>query len=308
MDALLQAPGRCRNSQRTVAAARLYNALVLLRSPVHRTLPSNLAMQRALVLNWPLAAAQRRTSAISQALGAVARPLGSLRSSLVQMRSLSSNEGVESQFYLHGLECLSPGAAGPHADPLRLRCLMPKVFLSRRQHVRHASQVGPGERGSDGILDVHQAEQPLVGAQRCVWVRALPLSDCFSRYRCSLACDLPNKRKSPACFVRVGKARRWDMVETLASVGVVIYNIDRDAFVIVRQFRPAVYSTHMRQHAAAGKEPPQLSTGAAFHQQPILVCHQHPSTSMPPITNVCKPHCPMVADQHPPTPPSCAAR
>lgn len=51
------------------------------------------------------------------------------------------------------------------------------------------------------------------------------------------------------------------MVESHASVGIVIYHIERDAFIIVRQFRPAVYSTATHENAAACKEPPSLAVG-----------------------------------------------
>lgn len=36
---------------------------------------------------------------------------------------------------------------------------------------------------------------------------------------------------------RAGKERRWDVVESHASVGVVLYHKDLDAWIIVRQFR-----------------------------------------------------------------------
>lgn len=48
-----------------------------------------------------------------------------------------------------------------------------------------------------------------------------------------------------------GKQRRWDVIEAHASVGVVIYHVDLDAFLVVRQFRPAVYATLARDAAAA---------------------------------------------------------
>jgi UDP-sugar diphosphatase len=40
-----------------------------------------------------------------------------------------------------------------------------------------------------------------------------------------------------------GKNRRWDMVRSHASVAILIYHITRKAFILVRQFRPAVYAT-----------------------------------------------------------------
>ena len=42
-----------------------------------------------------------------------------------------------------------------------------------------------------------------------------------------------------------GKQRRWDMISSHSSVGVVIYHTEMDALLIVRQFRPAV--SHVEQ-------------------------------------------------------------
>lgn len=46
-----------------------------------------------------------------------------------------------------------------------------------------------------------------------------------------------------------GKKRRWDAVENHGSVGVVIYHTGKQAFLLVRQFRPAVYATAAREAA-----------------------------------------------------------
>ncbi|GIL82383.1 hypothetical protein Vretimale_11836 [Volvox reticuliferus] len=59
-----------------------------------------------------------------------------------------------------------------------------------------------------------------------------------------------------------GKERRWDVVESHASVGVVLYHRELDAFVIVRQFRPAVYASLLREAEVAGRSPPPFK--AAF--------------------------------------------
>lgn len=37
-----------------------------------------------------------------------------------------------------------------------------------------------------------------------------------------------------------GKQRRWDMISSHSSVGVIIYHTHLDALLVVRQFRPAV--------------------------------------------------------------------
>jgi UDP-sugar diphosphatase len=42
-------------------------------------------------------------------------------------------------------------------------------------------------------------------------------------------------------FERDGKRRDWEIVDTHDSVAVLIYHTEKDAFVLVKQFRPAVY-------------------------------------------------------------------
>jgi UDP-sugar diphosphatase len=42
-------------------------------------------------------------------------------------------------------------------------------------------------------------------------------------------------------FEKDGKRRDWEVVDTHDSVAVLIYHKERDAFVLVKQFRPAVY-------------------------------------------------------------------
>lgn len=37
-----------------------------------------------------------------------------------------------------------------------------------------------------------------------------------------------------------GKQRRWDMISSHSSVGVIIYHTELDALLVVRQFRPPV--------------------------------------------------------------------
>lgn len=37
-----------------------------------------------------------------------------------------------------------------------------------------------------------------------------------------------------------GKQRRWDMISSHSSVAVIIYHTERDALLVVRQFRPPV--------------------------------------------------------------------
>ncbi|KXZ46854.1 hypothetical protein GPECTOR_40g588 [Gonium pectorale] len=72
----------------------------------------------------------------------------------------------------------------------------------------------------------------------------------------------PYVRPKAAMYDFNGKERRWDVVESHSSVGVILYHRELDAWVIVRQFRPAVYATLLREAEAAGKPKPPFS--AAF--------------------------------------------
>eukprot|EP00775_Hariotina_reticulata_P004164 gene4164-4412_t len=58
-----------------------------------------------------------------------------------------------------------------------------------------------------------------------------------------------------------GKQRRWDIIQAHSSVACVLYQADLDAFLVVRQFRPAVYAHRLREAAAAGLPPPDRSEG-----------------------------------------------
>ena len=46
-------------------------------------------------------------------------------------------------------------------------------------------------------------------------------------------------------FVTNGRKRAWDLVESHDSVAILLYNEDENAFVFVKQFRPAIY---LRNH------------------------------------------------------------
>jgi len=44
-----------------------------------------------------------------------------------------------------------------------------------------------------------------------------------------------------ATYEQNGKAKSWEIVEAHDSVAILIYHRDKDAFILVKQFRPAVY-------------------------------------------------------------------
>jgi len=60
-------------------------------------------------------------------------------------------------------------------------------------------------------------------------------------FKCS---DLKDGKFVKPCFATFnlnGEARDWEIVQAHDSVAILIYNEDSDAFVCVKQFRPAVY-------------------------------------------------------------------
>lgn len=61
-----------------------------------------------------------------------------------------------------------------------------------------------------------------------------------------------------------GKQRRWDVVESHASVGVVLYHRDLQAWLLVRQFRPPVYASRLRAAKAAGLPAPGFLSGFTY--------------------------------------------
>jgi UDP-sugar diphosphatase len=73
---------------------------------------------------------------------------------------------------------------------------------------------------------------------------------------------------SPSLFVKPqsvffqldGKKRRWDMVSSHASIAILLYHTTLQAFILVRQFRPAVYATAVR---TAAEEKEQAATGSS---------------------------------------------
>jgi hypothetical protein len=58
------------------------------------------------------------------------------------------------------------------------------------------------------------------------------------------------------------------VVESHASVGVVLYHGGMGAFIIVRQFRPAVWISRSREAAARGLPPPPLAAGKQAGSRP----------------------------------------
>ncbi|CAL5228647.1 g11815 [Coccomyxa viridis] len=61
-----------------------------------------------------------------------------------------------------------------------------------------------------------------------------------------------------------GRQRRWDMVKSHSSVGIVLYHAEQDALLVVRQFRPAVYASRWMEAKAEGRGPPPLSVGFTY--------------------------------------------
>ncbi|GBF97651.1 uridine diphosphate glucose pyrophosphatase [Raphidocelis subcapitata] len=61
-----------------------------------------------------------------------------------------------------------------------------------------------------------------------------------------------------------GKERGWDIVKAHPSVGVVLYHSALDAFILVRQFRPAVYAARRRAAEERGGPAPPKDAGFTF--------------------------------------------
>ncbi len=63
-----------------------------------------------------------------------------------------------------------------------------------------------------------------------------------------------------AC-VHAGKKRRWDVVQAHDSVAVLLFNHQLNAYIIVRQFRPAVHAAKLRTTRAKGMPDPPVAAG-----------------------------------------------
>lgn len=64
--------------------------------------------------------------------------------------------------------------------------------------------------------------------------------------------------------VRPGCPRRWDAVESHASVSCVLYHSSLRAALLVRQFRPAVWAAAVREAAASGEPVPGPEVGFTY--------------------------------------------
>jgi hypothetical protein len=62
-------------------------------------------------------------------------------------------------------------------------------------------------------------------------------------------------------YVQAGVSKTWDTVEAFSSVAVLIHHRVRDTFVLVRQFRPAIWATEQNE-AARGLGAGNASNGA----------------------------------------------
>ncbi|KAF6261216.1 hypothetical protein COO60DRAFT_1636960 [Scenedesmus sp. NREL 46B-D3] len=58
--------------------------------------------------------------------------------------------------------------------------------------------------------------------------------------------------------------RRWDAVQAHESVAVVLHNSQLSSFIVVRQFRPAVYPVWWRAAPAAGLPEPPPAAGLSY--------------------------------------------
>lgn len=64
--------------------------------------------------------------------------------------------------------------------------------------------------------------------------------------------------------MNAGKKRRWDAVASHPSVAVLLYHRSLNAFLLVRQFRPAVYAASLRNATENDQPKPHISVGLTF--------------------------------------------
>ncbi|KAK9833690.1 hypothetical protein WJX74_002880 [Apatococcus lobatus] len=73
-----------------------------------------------------------------------------------------------------------------------------------------------------------------------------------------------------------GKERRWDMVISMPSVGVLLYHKDLKAMLVVRQFRATVWCSRQQEAAAEGRADPPHAAGFTYELCAGLVDKEKP--------------------------------
>ena len=108
-------------------------------------------------------------------------------------------------------------------------------------------------------MPAHKAE--CVAEHRCCPPPTKPGIPCHFAFLHPLPAipDCPPAAPAPPALTPAGKPRRWDMVESFPSVAALLYHRTRQAVVLVRQFRPAVYVSARSEAAAAGRPEPPLA-------------------------------------------------
>uniref|UniRef100_A0A383V9A4 Nudix hydrolase domain-containing protein n=1 Tax=Tetradesmus obliquus TaxID=3088 RepID=A0A383V9A4_TETOB len=71
-------------------------------------------------------------------------------------------------------------------------------------------------------------------------------------------------RPTSLLFQQAGRERRWDAVQAHESVAAMLHNSQLDAFIVVRQFRPAIYAVRWRAAKAAGLPEPPPAAGLSY--------------------------------------------
>lgn len=67
--------------------------------------------------------------------------------------------------------------------------------------------------------------------------------------------DSPYIKPKRMLFSQNGKERKWDIIEAHDSVAILLYHTQKEAFIIVKQFRPAVFLKEQTQQAQNLKIP-----------------------------------------------------
>lgn len=81
---------------------------------------------------------------------------------------------------------------------------------------------------------------------------------------------LDSKRNIDSSY-SAGRERRWDAVQAHESVAAMLHNSQLDAFIVVRQFRPAIYAVRWRAAKAAGLPEPPPAAGAHRRRYLLLL-------------------------------------
>eukprot|EP00803_Ostreobium_quekettii_P000519 evm.model.scf_4319.1 EVM.evm.TU.scf_4319.1 scf_4319:1667-4711(-) len=71
-------------------------------------------------------------------------------------------------------------------------------------------------------------------------------------------------KPASALFNACGTQRKWDLIEEHDSIAIVLYHVEKDAALVVRQFRPAVYAAQLRKATKQRLPAPPFLSGFTY--------------------------------------------